>query len=158
MTDENGLSITPGSNIQYTHQDEKRAVSCATSKSAFHITSKEQNRIWYRGVLGLVTIREKWISTGTRDFRTDGEPVPAEKVLMMKSLFLRRAVELYFGASFAGVPRALRVYQIVERNAPIFEMCRNGNLEGIQNLLANGAISPFVVTKSGQTMLDVMLP
>lgn len=155
---EDGLSIIPKSGIQYTQQYEERALAPATSSSAFHITSKERDTIWYRGVFGSVAMREKWISTSTSGSRTVGKPISAKKVLTMTSPFLRRTVELYFGASFASIPRALRVYQIIEYDAPIFDKCRDGDLEGIQNEFANGTISPFVVDQFGRTLLHVMFP
>lgn len=156
--DEDGLLVTPRSRLQYTQQNEERALAPATSSSSLRITSKEQNIIWYRGVFGFVATREKWVSTSKSGSRTVGKRISAKKVLRMASPFLGRAVELYFGASFASVPRALRVYQIIERDAPIFDMCWNGDLEGIQNEFAKGTICPFVVDKYGWTLLHVMFP
>ncbi len=153
---EEGLSIAPKSETEYAQQYEELAVTPAKSISSLHITSKEQKTIWYRGVFGSITAQEKWIRTSISGSRTVGKPVPAKKVLTMTSPFLKRAVELYFGASFASVPRALRVYQIINRRAPIFDMCRNGDLEGVQNELANGTVSPFVVDKYGWTLLHVI--
>ena len=157
FTKEASLSNVPKSETEYTQQYEELAVTPAKSTSTLHITSKEQNTIWYEGVFGSVATRETWIRTSKSDSRTVGKPVPAKKVLKMTSPFLRRTVELYFGASFASVPRALRVYQIISRGALIFGMCKRGNLEGIQNELANGTVSPFVVDHDGQTLLHVLV-
>lgn len=84
--------------------------------------------------------------------------MPAKRVLTITSPFLGRIFELYFGVSFASIPRALRVYQIIEYHAPIFKMCRNGDLEGVQNEFANGTISPFIVNGEGFTLLHVTFP
>lgn len=149
LINEDGRSIT---------QNENRAFISTSSNSALHITSKEQNTIWYRGVFGAVAIREKWINTRRIGSHTNGKTVSTQKVLTLTSPFLRRAVELYFGTTFASVPRALRVYQMVNWGAPIFGMCESGDLDGIQNEFANGTISPFVVDKSGWTLLHVKFP
>lgn len=154
VNDDN-FSITPRSSIQYTQQKDEQLVAPGSSNSALHITSKEQTTIWYRGVFGVIATQEKWISSSRSASRTAGKPVPAKRVLTITSPFLGRVVELYFGVSFASIPRALRVYQIMERHAPIFDMCCNGDLEGIQNEFANGTISPFVVDDYGNTLLHL---
>lgn len=46
----------------------------------------------------------------------------------------------------------------MESYAPIFNMCRYGDLEGIQNEFANGTISPFIVNEIGWTLLHVTFP
>ncbi len=153
---EDDLSIAPKGETEYAQQYEELAVTPAKSNSSLHITSKEQKTIWYRGVFGSVTLQERWIRTSISDSRTVGKPVPAKKVLTMTSPFLRHTFEFYFGASFASVPRALRVYQIINYRAPILGMCRNGDLEGVQNELANGTVSPFVVDETGWTLLHVI--
>ena len=153
---DDSLSIAPKSEVEYTQQYEELPVTPAKSSSALHITSKKQNIMWYRGVFGYIATRETWIRTSKPGSRAVGKPVPAKKVLMMTSPFLKRAVELYFGASFASVPRALRVYHILDYRSPIFAMCKCGDLEGIQNELANGRVSPFVVDVHGWTLLHVI--
>lgn len=145
--------IIPRSGIQYTQQKTEQLVAPGSSNSALHITSKEQTTIWYRGVFGVIATQEKWISSSRSASRTAGKPVPAKRVLTITSPFLGRVVELYFGVSFASIPRALRVYQIMEFDAPIIDMCLSGDLEGIQNEFANGTISPFVVDDCGNTLL-----
>lgn len=154
---EEGRSIAPKSEVEYTQQYEELAVTPAKSSSALHITPNEQNTTWYQGRFGYVATQEKWIRTSKSGSRTVGKLVPAKKVLTMTSPFLKRAVEFYFGASFASVPRALRVYQIIDDDAPIFGMCSGGDLEGFQNQLANGTVSPFVVNEyGGWTLLHVI--
>ena len=150
------LPIAPRSEVEYTQQQEELAITRSKSSSALHITSREQNTIWYRGVFGFITTRETWLRTSKSDSRTVGKPVPAKKVLVMTSPFLKRAVELYFGASFASVPRALRVYHIFNFKSSIFAMCKHGDLEGLQNELASGRVSPFVVDPNGWTLLHVI--
>lgn len=152
VNDDN-FSITPRSSIQYTQQKDEQLVAPGSSNSALHITSKEQTTIWYRGVFGLIATQEKWISTSRSASRTAGKPVLAKRVLTITSPFLGLMVELYFGLSFASIPRTLRVYQIMESGATIFKMCCVGDLEGIQNEFANGTISPFVVDELGKTLL-----
>ena len=158
LISEDELSIAPRSRTQYEQQDEKRAVASARSNSGLQITSKEQTMLWYQGIFGVVAIREKWINTRRIGSRTDGKTVSAQKVLTVTSPFLRRAVELYFGKTFASVPTALRVYQMVNGDAPIFQMCAHGDLDGIQNEVAKGTFSPFVVDQFGWTLLHVVCP
>ena len=76
--------------------------------------------------------------------------------MALKVRFLRREVEIYFGTSLASIPRALKVYQIIESFDPsIQSMCREGDLDGIQVGLANGSIYPYATDEYGWTLLSV---
>lgn len=154
---EDSLSTKPRSRIQYGQQSGERLVAPPASSSTFDVTSRIQDSIWYKGVFGSVAVQQKWISTNRSGSRTAGKPVPAKRILTITSPILRRALELYFGASFVSVPRALRVYQIIHRNTPIFTKIRYNDLEGIQNEFSNGTISPFIVDQDGRTLLHVMI-
>lgn len=57
--------------------------------------------------------------------------------------------------SFGRVSRTLSTYPILESTAPIFAICRNGDLQGLQVALSSGSVSPFVLDEYGETLLHV---
>ena len=107
----------------------------------------------YQGFFGAVSIYSK--KTGIcRAASLPGQHLIQENLVTLTMPFLRRVVDIFFGTSLASIPRSLRVYQIVE-SALIFDMCRKGNLRGLQEMLAIDGASPFVVDGNGLTMLHV---
>jgi len=53
------------------------------------------------------------------------------------------------------VQRSIRIYPIIPSNHPIWNLCYNGDLKGIQALLNEGQVSPFSVDRWGNTLLHV---
>lgn len=84
-----------------------------------------------------------------------------EKTVTLTSPFIKRTLDICFGANLVSIPRALRVYHVIyddpEHPAPIFELCLYGDLEGIQAAFADGKMSPFVTDEDGNTLLHVRL-
>ena len=73
----------------------------------------------------------------------------------MRSRFMKCEVDVYFGASLARIPRALRIYHFIEFDDSIWSMFREGDLERIQAAFADGSIDPFATTQRGLTLLSV---
>jgi hypothetical protein len=69
--------------------------------------------------------------------------------------FLSYAFDYRYLNTCGYVERALRTYPILSREHPVWDMCRRGNLTGIQKLLGERQISPFSVDKRGDTLLHV---
>lgn len=53
------------------------------------------------------------------------------------------------------VQRSIRIYPLIPSNHPIWDLCYNGDLKGIQTLLNDGQVSPFSVNRRGNTLLHV---
>lgn len=70
-------------------------------------------------------------------------------------IFSRKALELRFRSSFGQISRTLSTYPILESTAPIFHICRMGDLKGLQVALSTRSISPFVLDEKGQSLLHV---
>jgi len=101
-------------------------------------------------------IHTKSTSLGGQGSRSEKQAI-REKTVTITSPMMKYTLEMFFGRSFLSVPRALRVYHVIDYRAPIFDMCRIGDLEGVQAAFADGSASPFAVNQWGSTPLYVCL-
>lgn len=53
------------------------------------------------------------------------------------------------------IQRSLRTYPIIPGKHPVWDMCADANVQGIQKLISEGQVSPFSVDKQGKTLLHV---
>ena len=137
------------------YQNRERTFDFGLSNPALPMSTRLVNTTWYQGFLGSVVMREKSLSVKTLSSRSVRKSLLTEKVMALKIWLLKSEVEIYFGTSLTSVPRALKVYQLVEFDSFIWDMCRNSDLEGFQAAFTNGRLSPFVIDQSGQTLLYV---
>lgn len=129
---------------------------CSTHKDTFRATSKETHSVWYRGYFGSVDIQVKSTSLSTSKSRKTGKrAIVEEKTIKLTPAFLRKTLELRLLSSFGQISRTLRTYPILKDSAPIFTICKNGDLRGLQAALSSGTISPFVVSEEGLSLLHV---
>ena len=57
--------------------------------------------------------------------------------------------------SLGQISRTLSTYPILANEAPIFDLCRQGDILGLQAALSSGTVSPFVLDKYGWSPLHV---
>jgi hypothetical protein len=69
--------------------------------------------------------------------------------------FLSYAFDFRYLNTCGSVERTLRTYPIISSWHPVWKMCEQGDLRGIQKLLSNREISPFSVDSYGRTLLHV---
>ena len=144
--------------IQSVSQHETLQNPFFTYKATLRANSKEKNHVWYHGCFGRVDIHVKstWFST-SKSRRTRDRAVSAEKTIKITPAFLRRTLELRLLSSFGQISRTLRTYPILDGGAPIFGLCLDGDLRGLQGALSSGTISPFVKNENGWSPLHVRL-
>lgn len=118
------------------------------------MTAKSEVTSSYEG-FGSFKVHTDTIGVANTHPRFSQKRVITENVVSITSPLLKRAVDLYFGSRFASIPRALRIYHVIDWDAPIFDMCRLGDLEGVQTALTDSDISPLVRDADGATLLHV---
>ncbi len=69
--------------------------------------------------------------------------------------FLSYALDYRYLNTCGYAERTLRTYPILPYEHPVWAMCTQGDLAGIQKLLGDRQISPFSVNKGGDTLLHV---
>ena len=123
------------------------------------IIAKSHSVTWYWGVLGSVSIRtnRKYTKKLRSSCVESEQPVNEEKVLTIRPSFLRHGYDLSFDTGFPSIPRNLRIYEIINCDAPIFALVAAGDLATLQKALQQGIASPFVLDESGYTLLHVGL-
>lgn len=142
--------------IHHQNQNQECALCFGLSNPAFPITMRLVNTTWYRGFFGSVEMREKLIGIKSSESQPTRKNSLADKVIALKICLFRCEVGIYFGTSLASIPRALKVYQVIDSfDLFIVFMCHKGDMEGVQVALANGIIHPYATDRLGWTLLTV---
>jgi hypothetical protein len=141
-------------------EDNKTMSWCSsTSTKASRPVIKREEVIWYRGIFGNVAVLKKArYSPALNSQIARKTPVIKEKLWRARPKLLSYALEMRYVQSFSHISRYLSIYPVLKRDAPIFLMCRAGNLEGVQDALSGGDMSPFVLDQSGGGLLHVSAP
>jgi hypothetical protein len=69
--------------------------------------------------------------------------------------FLSRHFDFRYLNTCGHIERSIRTYPMIPDNHTVWNMCRMGDLNGIQKLLSARQISPFSVDSDGDTLLHV---
>ena len=118
---------------------------------------QETNEIWYWGIFGRIWIQKRAQFSSQLPCLTASEskPLTEETAIMIAPSFIRRLLEVRLAFSLGRVSRTLTVYTVVTSDSPIFDMCRNGDIHGLQTVFGSGEMSPFIVNGWGETLLHV---
>ena len=121
--------------------------------------SKTTFAVLYSGVFGDVNVQKstKFTSRSRNSSILRRKAIRESKAIMVTPAFFKTALELRVTSSLGRVSRTINLYPMLDRNDPIFEICRTGDLQGLQVALSSGSISPFVVDNYGQTLLHVCI-
>ena len=57
--------------------------------------------------------------------------------------------------SLGQISRTLSTYPILADEAPIFDLCMQGDILGLQDVLSSGTVSPFVLDNNGWSLPHV---
>ena len=120
---------------------------------------QETDEVWYSGVFGSVTVKKRAKhSTDPAYLEAFGSKALAEEtsVIVVPS-FMRRLLEMRLACSLGKTSRSLNVYPVVPRDSPIIEMCRDGDMHGLQAVFGSGQMSPFALDPFGNTLLHVRI-
>ena len=129
-----------------------------TSKDMSGLATKETSLVWYYGLFGTVKVQSKSRSLNRPNTRKpESKVVTNEKIITVTPFLFRKTFELRVSNSFRGISRSLSSYPVLEGRAPIFDICRSGDLQGLQVALSSGDISPFVLNKAGLSLVHVSL-
>lgn len=147
-------SLAPATNS--VSQYESVQIPISNHRDICRITAKETNSVCYHGFFGRVDILSKSISLSPSKNRApEKRAASEEKTLRITPTFLRKTFELRFLNSFGQIPRTLNTYPILAYGAPIFDLCWQGDIPGLQVALSSGTVSPFVLDQHGRTLLHV---
>lgn len=114
-------------------------------------SARETNTTLYRGILGEVNVQTK---SGVASKSSEDWQLSKKAINIMPS-FINYVLEMCFMNKRGYIPRTLNIYPVLSRDAPVFDLCCNGDIEGLQSAFSTGSVSPFVLTESGRSLLDV---
>ena len=129
-----------------------------SSRSTFRTTAKVKNYVWYSGFFGRIDLQSKSTSLGRSDtHRSEDKATSTQDIIRITPVLLHKTFEFRFGNSFGQISRTLSIYPILKNDAPIFSVCIEGDLQGLQTLLSSGTVSPFALNTGGRSLLHVSL-
>ena len=130
--------------------------SSSPSDSSYFPTVQEKYLVWYRGCFGRVGMHVKSRSLSTSKSHGSRQiALSEEKTIKIMSVFLRKTFELRLLSSLGQISRTLRTYPMMASGAPIFKICKEGDVEALQAAISTGTISPFVTDQNGWSLLHV---
>lgn len=111
----------------------------------------------YHGILGSARIDRKTKGSATLSCSqaTGQDILVKETSIMVTPRFLRRRFEIFLKNHLGQISRTLSVYPVVSWQSSFFQMCRDGDIVGIQVALDEGGLTPFVLDEHGFTALHV---
>ena len=118
--------------------------------------TEQEHVLWYRGMFGTMTLRKTSKYSQTPSAGADREiPLVSETVWAFTPSFISYTLQLLYARSFGQVSRSLNIYPVLSESDPIFSMCEDGDLLGLQTALSRQHVSPFVTNYYGWTLLHV---
>ncbi|KAH8672816.1 hypothetical protein BGZ60DRAFT_527110 [Tricladium varicosporioides] len=67
--------------------------------------------------------------------------------------FISSCINFRYLSTCGTVQRSLRTYPVISEGHPIWKLCKDGNVQGIQELLNGRQVSPFSINMRGKTLL-----
>jgi hypothetical protein len=126
-----------------------------TSRSAVRRQSIS-HKVVYRGFLGSITAR---VQSGSEDFvagEHSKDPYARDEwSWVFIPSFLSRCVQVKCASFLGSVERTLRICPILPDDHQAWDMCVQGDVTSIQELLRTREISPYAINKYGFTLLHV---
>ena len=121
---------------------------------------REQSIVWrrYHSLFGKLLIRKVSKFADFTDENAQSTQLPYSTSTSSWSFvppFLSRAFDYQCLNTCGSIQRSIRIYPVISRWHPIWNMCSGGDLKSIQTLLSTRQVSPFSVNEIGETLLHV---
>jgi hypothetical protein len=133
---------------------------CAKNRGKTRSRASNRQFSSFQTPLGRVVIR-KQSSTATfenAEGRLSMKPYTQdESTWIFMPSFFSRCIDFRYLNSCGYIQRSLRTYPVVRSDHPVWKMCWNGDVIGIQKLFSERQLSPFSVDAWGNTLLHVRL-
>ena len=121
-------------------------------------SDREKDKRWNLGLLGIVMIRRR--SKHAIQKSTDPTVYGRRKVVECQTIsiyspLLRRWFDMRMMRQGGQILTALSFHPVMMETAPVFQLCKTGNMQGLQAAFSSGTVTPFVLDEWGQTLLHV---
>ena len=121
------------------------------------IVSKESIICWFTGILGNISLRTKsrFLDDKLSVHVVDKRSVSKECVIVIRPSFMKNRYELHFVNRGGHISTTLSTECIIDFRAPVFDMCRLGDIRGVRDALESGSVSLDAVNPWGMGLLHV---
>ena len=137
----------------------RREVSSLCSTNIMGSSSpytEQEHLLWCCGIFGTVALRKtSKYSQAPSAGAKEKIPLVSETVWTFRPSLISYTLQLLYARSFGHVSRSLNIYPVLSDSDPIFSMCWEGDLLGLQSALSKQRVSPFVTNCDGWTLLHV---
>ena len=132
-------------------------MSSPQSPTDFQVILKKRMLLWYMGILGYVSIltKSKFIDDVFNVRTSDKRSISEERIVVVRPSFLMFQVELRYIKCCGRISRTLTIDCVVLFKAPVFDMCRSGDIKGLRDACYAGSVSLEVVDPLGMGLLHV---
>ena len=111
----------------------------------------------YAGIFGTISLqtKSKVIGGALSVHFSDRLSMSEENIVIFKPSFMKRQFELRTVKRCGHISRNLSVDCVVGFDAPVFDMCRAGDIRGLRDAIYSGQVSIDVVNPWGMGLLHV---
>lgn len=138
-------------------KDKELGISISDLPRQSRLITKESTLSWYIGILGNVSLRTKSkVIHEVRNVHIVNKPsLYDECIFIFRPSFLKKQYELRLTNGCGLISRSLTTDCVVDFKAPVFEMCRLGDIRGLRQAFSGGSTSLNVVDPFGMGLLHV---
>ncbi|KAL2039705.1 hypothetical protein N7G274_007564 [Stereocaulon virgatum] len=115
--------------------------------------------LWYRGILGAVTVHtnSRYICQDRKATRKSRTTMSEKTIILVAPAFLNRQLEIIFTNTFERISRVLRTYPVIANfhRSEAQSCIAAGDLEALQLMFSSAAMSAFVLSEQGETLLHL---
>lgn len=113
--------------------------------------------LWHVGKLGYVSLqtKSKYIDDTINAHTADKPFVSEERIIVFRPSFWKNQFELRLANTCGRISRTLSMDCVVNFKAPVFDMCRSGDIRGLRDAFYSGSVSLNVVNPLGMGLLHV---
>ncbi len=114
-------------------------------------------RPWYNGVLGNISYqtKSKDIDDALNVHVVHRQSLSEESIIVFRPSFLKKQYVWHSIDRGGHISKSLSTDCVVSFKAPVFDMCRSGDIRGLQDAFSNGSVSIDVVNQYGMGLLHV---
>ena len=137
-------------------------IPCLSSTNSMKYPSpstKQEHVLWYKGIFGTIYHQKKSKYSKSTHTSAEGKAsLISETSWTLMPSFVSYALRIRYARSFGHISPSFQIYPMMSHLDPVFELCRNGDLVGLQAAVSMKRLSPFVTDDLlGCTLLHVSI-
>ena len=140
-------------------EDKESRMFSPESPTQPRVISRQRMILQYMGILGYASVQTKsrFVDNTHNAHTFDKRFVSKERIIIFRPSFWKTQLELHFANTCGRISRTLSTDCVIGLKAEVFEMCRSGDLQGLQDAFYNGSIFLNVVDPLGMGLLHVSI-